>query len=77
MTVGPKITLTVTGTNRANKSGETAGPETGGSSLLTTTRTRADQDPDPTLAHDEATQTTGQVQHQLISTLTAPVAQLA
>ena len=39
----------VTGTNRETVSGETAGPETGGPSLLTTTRTSADQVPDPNL----------------------------
>ena len=70
---------TVRGTNRGTVSGGTgsAGQGTVGPSLPTpTTRTSAaDQVPDPSLAALEVTQTTGQVPHQLISTLT--VAQLA
>ena len=58
---------------------ETPRQGTGGPSLPTsTTRTSvADQVPDPPLAAVDVTQTAGQVSHQLVSTLTAPVAQLA
>ena len=65
MTVGPGIILMVTGTSQETVSSETAGRETGGTSLLTPATwagTSGDQDPrtpDPTLAHNKAPQKTG------------------
>ena len=67
------------GIRRETVGSRTVGQETGDPSLPTTkTRTSAaDQVPDPPLAAAEVTQTAGQVLHQLISKLTAPVIQLA